>query len=120
LHVAKGHAGVQGGRDEGVTQRVRTDPLGDPGSAGDPAHDPPSDVTVEPATVGLDEDRPVAPVTDRQVDGAGDAWGEGHGGGLAALADHSEGAMTTLESEGVDIGADRLGHAFNASSETRA
>ena len=40
---------------------------------------------------------------------ASDAWREWHGGGLAALADHGEGAMATLQADGVDVGADRFG-----------
>ncbi len=31
LHVAQRHAGVQGGGDERMTKRARTDPLGDAG-----------------------------------------------------------------------------------------
>jgi hypothetical protein len=41
--------------------------LGDPGAPGDPAHDPPSGVAVEPLAVGLDEDRAVAAFTDGEV-----------------------------------------------------
>ena len=109
LHVAQRHAGIKGGSDERVAQRVWPDPLGDPGTPGDPAHDPPSGVAVEPLTGGLDEDRPVAAFTDGQVDRPGDSLGQRHRRGLAALAQHQQGAMTTLETEGCDVRSDRLG-----------
>lgn len=41
----------------------------------------------------------------------GDPWSERHGGGLAALAHHGEGAVAPLEPKGVDVGADRFGDA---------
>jgi hypothetical protein len=57
LHVAQRHAGVQtgGGGDEGVTQRVRSDPLADPRTASDTSHDPPGGVTVEALAIDVEE-----------------------------------------------------------------
>jgi|SRR5829696_1861909 len=107
--VAQRHAGVEGGGDEGVPEGVWTDALGDGGSAGDASHDPPGCVTVEASTVGLGEDGTVESLSDGQIDSAGDAWCERHRRGLAALADHGEGAMAALQAEGVDVGADRFG-----------
>jgi hypothetical protein len=73
LHVAQRHAGIQGGSDESVTQRVRSDPLADPGPAGDTSHDPPSGVPIESFPIGVEEDRAFHPFADSQVDSAGDA-----------------------------------------------
>jgi len=42
LHVPQRDPGVQRGSDERVPQRVRPDRLGDPGTAGHPAHDRPA------------------------------------------------------------------------------
>ena len=122
LHVTQRHAGVEGGGDEGVTQRVRPDPLADPGTAGDAAHDPPSSMPIDPFTVGVDEDRTFQPFADGQVDRPGNPWGEWHRHQLAALAQHRQGAVSAFESECFDVGVDRLGHAqpFNASSDTNA
>jgi hypothetical protein len=53
------------GRCAGVAQRVRPDTLGGSGAASDPAHDPAGGMTIGSTANGLDEDRPVAPVTNR-------------------------------------------------------
>ena len=65
-------------------------------------------MAVEPFTVGVEEDRTFQPFTDRQVDCPGDAWSEGHRDQLAALAQHRQRAMAALQSEGLDVGTDRL------------
>ena len=77
LHVTQRDAGVQGGGDEGVTQRVRSDPLADPGTASDTAHDPPSSMPIDPFTVGVEEDRTFHTFADSQVDCPGDAGASG-------------------------------------------
>jgi hypothetical protein len=46
LNIAQRHAGVQGGGDECVCERVRSDGLGDPGTARDLPDDPPGAVQV--------------------------------------------------------------------------
>jgi hypothetical protein len=46
LHVAQRHPGIQRGGDEGVPERVRADGLADPGTADDPADDPPGAMPV--------------------------------------------------------------------------
>ena len=101
LHVAQRDPGVERGGDERVAQRVRSDPLGDPGAAGDPAHDPAGGVAVEPAAVGGEEDRSFAAFADGQVDGAGGAGRERDGDDLAALAQDGEGAVAAFEAERV-------------------
>jgi hypothetical protein len=111
LHVAQRHTGVEGGGDEGVAQRVRPDWFADPGPASDPAHDPPGGVPIEPFAVGAEEDRTVHTFADCQVDSTGDAWRERHRHQLAALAQHRQRAMPTLETERLDVGTDRFGNA---------
>ena len=71
LDITMRYASIQGGGDEGVTQRVRPDPLADLGSAGDAPHDPTGRVTVQSLAVGVDEDRPAEMFADRQVDRPG-------------------------------------------------
>jgi hypothetical protein len=65
------YTGVEGGGDEGVSQGVRADRLGDPGSAGDTADDASCAVPVEAPAVAGGEDRPGGSFADGQVDGAG-------------------------------------------------
>jgi hypothetical protein len=87
---------------------MRCDRLGDPGSPGYPVNDPRRGVAVEAAAVCRHEDGSLGSFPDRQVDGAGGAGGEGHGDGLAALSQDSQGAMPAFEAEGFDVGAARL------------
>jgi hypothetical protein len=86
LHVAQRHAGVQGGGDERVSERVRSDGLGDPGAARDLADDPPGAVPVQPSPVFGEEDGAVAAFAGGQVDRPGGARGERDGDDLAALS----------------------------------
>ena len=109
LDVPQRDAGVEGGGDERVPQRVRPDLLGDPGAAGDPADDPPGAVPVQPLPVGGQEDRPVAAFADGQVDRPGGARRERDGDDLAALAGDHQGAVAAFEAEGLDVGADGFG-----------
>ena len=60
LDVSEWDAGVEGGSDERVAQRVRTDALVDPGSSGDTSNDSGGAVSVEPAAGAVAEDRPFA------------------------------------------------------------
>jgi hypothetical protein len=109
LDVAEGNAGVEGSGDERVTQGVGSYELGYPGSSGDAAHDPPGGVSVDPYPVGSDEDRPVAAFADRQVDGSGRPRCERHGHDLASLAHDGERAVSPLQPEVLDGGADGFG-----------
>ena len=111
LHVAQGDAGIEGGGDEGVAQRVRADRLVHSGASGDAAHDPARAVAVHSLTVRAQEDRSVEPFTDREVDRAGGTRGERDGDDLAALAQHGQGAVATFEAEFVDVRAECLGDA---------
>ncbi len=79
LDVAKRHAGVERGGDEGMSELVRADWLDDPGPTGAPPDDPSRPVAVETPTVAGDEDRPGGPLADGQVDRPGGARGEGDG-----------------------------------------
>ncbi len=90
-----------------VGQRVRADPLRDPGSLGRPLHHPSSGVPGQALAVVAEEDRPFEPLTDRQIEGAG-ARCEGDGDGAAAPAVHHEGAVATFETESVDVRAESL------------
>jgi hypothetical protein len=87
LHVTQWHSGVERGSDETVTQRVRTDPLVDPGSFGQSAHDPSGSVTIEPGgVVVVQEDRATRSFTDVEIHGSGGSWCQRDSGGLVALA----------------------------------
>jgi hypothetical protein len=108
LNVAEGDSGVQRRGDERVTQRVGPDPLGDPGTTGDTTHDPPGCVSIEALPVSLDEDRTHDPLNDGHLDGPGDTWRQRHGGQLAALAHHGQGAMAALQPDRGDAYCDRI------------
>jgi hypothetical protein len=75
LHVAQRHPCIEGSGDEGVTQRVRADGLGDACPAGDAADDTAGPMTVEALAGSGDEDRAAGPFADGQVDGAGRSRG---------------------------------------------
>lgn len=104
----RGTPGVKRGGDEGVAEGVGTDRLGDPGPAGDPAHDPSRPVTVETPTAGGDEDRALGAIPDGQVDRPCGPRRERDGHGLAALSKDSEGPMASLHTERLDVRPDRL------------
>ena len=109
LDVAQRDAGVEGGGDERMAERVGPDRLVDAGSAGEAAHDPPGGVAVEPIAVwprkiGPSTRSPMARSIARAVRGA-----SGMVDDLAALAQHGEGAMTALDAERLDVGAERFG-----------
>jgi hypothetical protein len=93
-----------------MTQGVGPDTLGDPRPSGDATHDPAGGVTIDPLPVGAHEDRPVAALADRQVDGPGRPRCQRHGDDLATFAQDGERAVTALEPEVLDVGAESLGH----------
>jgi hypothetical protein len=86
------------------------DTLGDPRPSGDAAHDPAGGVTIDPLPVGAHEDRPVAAFADREVDGPRRPRCQGHGHDLAAFAQDGERAVTALEPQVLEVGAEGLGH----------
>jgi hypothetical protein len=67
-------------------------------------------VTIDPLPVGAHEDRPVAALADREVDGPGRAGRQRHGDNFAALAQDGERAVPSLEPEVPDLSAESLGH----------
>jgi hypothetical protein len=97
LHVPQGHAGVQGGGDERMPQRMRPDVLVDPGPAGDAADDPGGAVPVQPPPVRREEDRSLASLADGQVDRPRGARRQGDGDDLAALVGDDQGAVTAFQ-----------------------
>jgi hypothetical protein len=52
LDVAQWDAGMEGGGDDPVAQRVWSDSFGDPGSPGEATHDPSGGVTIQPERHG--------------------------------------------------------------------
>ena len=60
---------------------------------------------IEPAAVVTEQDRSRGAFADREVDGAGGARHERDRGGLVALADDAQRAMTALDAEVLDVGA---------------
>src|SRR5262245_31735185 len=93
LHVAERHSGVQRGGDEGVSHRVRSDSLGDPGATGDTPHDAGGPVTIKSLSVAGEQDWSFEAFTDDEVDRPRGAWRERDGDGLAALAQHDQRAV---------------------------
>jgi hypothetical protein len=67
-------------------------------------------VSIDPLPVGADEDRPLAAFTDGEIDGSGSAGRQGDGHDFPAFAQDGERAVTTLQPEVPDVGADGLGH----------
>jgi hypothetical protein len=72
------------------------------------ADDPPGAVAVQAAAVGAQEHRPVAPLADGQVDGAGGPRSQGDSDDLAALAGDYQGPVAPLDPEPLDVRAGRL------------
>ncbi len=97
-----------------------TDRLGDPGPAGDPAHDPSRPVTVETPTVAGDEDRPGGTFADGQVDRPCGPQRRRDGHGLAALAQHGESPMASLHTKRLDVRPDRLCYPQPVEGQQRA
>jgi hypothetical protein len=58
---------------------------------------------VETFAVVAEEDRPLDPFADGQVDSSGGARRERDGDDLAALAQHDEGAVAAFDAEGFDV-----------------
>jgi hypothetical protein len=109
LHVPQWHSGIQGGGDEGVSQRVRRDGLADPGAAGSAADDPPGAVPVQPPLVRGQEHRTFDPLADGQVDRAGGPRCQRDGDGLAALAGDGQRPVPALQAQVLDVSAGGLG-----------
>ena len=106
LDIAQWDAGVERGGDERMTQRVRSNAFVEPGSTGEATNNSPRRMPIETIAVIVDQDRPVETFADGQGDSPRDAWCEGHGGQLAALAHHGEGPAPALHAERADVGAE--------------
>src|SRR5205085_1814979 len=103
LYVPERHAGVEGGGDERMPEGVRADRLVDPRPASEAPHDPPRGVAVEALAVSPDEDRPLGPFADGEIDRSGRARRQRDGDDLAAFAEHGEGAMAAFDAERFDV-----------------
>jgi hypothetical protein len=92
-----------------VAQSVRADGLVDTGAATNPSHDPFGAVTVHPLPVESQEDRAVEAFADGKVDRPCGPGCERDGDDLSSLAQHSQGAVTAFDTEGVDVSTEGLG-----------
>jgi hypothetical protein len=82
-----------------------------PARRASPFHGPVGGVAVHPSPGDNEEDRPGGPFADVEIEGSSGAWREWDGGLLAALAHHPERAMTTVDVQVVDVGAERFADA---------
>jgi hypothetical protein len=64
-------------------------------------------VAVESFAMMSQEDRPLDPFSDGEIDGAGGSGSERDGDDLGALGQHRERAVAPFEAEGFDVGAER-------------
>ena len=108
LDVAQRHAGVQGGGDECVPQRVRPDGLGDPGAARDLADDPPGALPVQPPPSAVRKTGPSQRSPGGQVDRPGGARRQRDRDDLAALAGDGQGPAAALQPQVLDVSAGSL------------
>src|SRR5438045_36468 len=83
-------------------------PLGDPRLTRQPLHGAIGGATVHPSLGGAQEDRPGGPFAYIQVERPSGTPGERDNRLLAALAQHSQRAMTAVDVQVVNIGAKRL------------
>lgn len=94
LDVPEGDSGIEGRGDERVSQRMRRDPLVDPGSLGQAAHYAGGGVTVQASgPVPVHQDRTVVTFVDAKVDGPARAWRQRDGDDGSAFAGDRQGAM---------------------------
>jgi hypothetical protein len=84
-----------------MPQCVGADGLGDPRAAGGPADDPRRTVPVQPAAVSSQEQRPVAALTDGQVDCPHRPWRQRDRNNLAALAGDQQGPVAAFDAQGL-------------------
>ena len=90
---------------------MRAHGLADPGSARDPADDPPIAVPVQPAAVADDEDGHSAAFPGGRVDRPGSARSKRDGDDLASLASDSQRSVSAFRAQVLDIGAGGFGDA---------
>jgi hypothetical protein len=105
LDVVQRDPGILRGGDERVPRRVRTDVLGDPGAAGDPANDPPGAVPVQTPAVPGEEYGTVGVLPDGQINRPGSARCQRDGDDLAALAGDGQRPVAALQTQVLDVRA---------------
>ena len=103
-------AGVEGEGDEGVSEAVGRDALGDVGLADDPCHDSGGAAAVHARSRGGDEERARKSVAHDLVDEPRGATGQRDGLFLAALAGHPNRADPAPTSDVLDVDAGHLRH----------
>ena len=108
LNVAQRDAAVEGGGDDSVAKRVRSDRLDDPGSASNAPDDASCAVPVEAPAVARGEDRPDRRSPTARSTAARCTRRKRDGHGPTALADDGEGPVAPLDTKDLDIGADRF------------
>jgi hypothetical protein len=109
LDIAKRHPGVEGRHDECSSEHVRVDGA-QAGPLPDCSDPPVGCAPVEALAVSPAQDRSLAAFADGEVDGARRAGDEWDGGGLVALAEDAQGAVTAFEAKVLDVG--RAGLAY--------
>src|SRR6516162_5800102 len=87
---------------------MRRDGLGNPGTAGGLADDPPGAVPVQPPPVRGQEHRPARTLADGQVDRPGSTRRDRDSDYLAALAGNRESPMAALQAQLLNIRAGGL------------
>src|SRR6266571_3849406 len=109
LHAAQRNTGIQSRGDEGVSESVGSNRLGDTGAPGVSVHYTRRTVPVQPAAVCRDEDRAFAALTDRKVDRPRGARRQWDGDDLAALAGDDKGPVPSLDTQSLDVGSGGVG-----------
>ena len=66
-------------------------------------------MTIETLAIAGQQDRSLGAFADDEIDRSRGARSERNGDGLAALAQHDQGAVSAFQAESFDVGADRFG-----------
>jgi hypothetical protein len=103
LDVAQRDAGVERGHDESCAQHVRMYGS-ESGALSDRSHPSMRCAPIEPLTIAPQQDRPVIPLADREVNGPRRQRDEWDHGGLVSLTDDPQRSVSALEAEILDVG----------------
>ena len=87
---------------------VGTHWLVDPRLTGDSLHDSSSAMTIDTSTICTDEDRPLGPLTDGEIDGPRGSGRERNGDDLPALSQNGERSVSALEAQSLDVRPESL------------